>query len=84
MMSSEDQAGTETTPLDGLISRIRSYIQDPKLVTRETLMEIESELEDLKSVVDGEPEESGESEDDGKQPSLSIMIGKAKRMGGGY
>ena len=67
---------TNETPLDGLIERVKSYIEEPKLVTKETLQELLSELEDLKSVMDEEePEEEMPKEKEGKNPGLLISIG---------
>ena len=55
---------TEGTPLDEIISRVQSYIENPSLATPETLGELVADLVDLKSVVDGEetPEVMGESD----------------------
>ena len=79
-----------TTPLDEIISRVDSYIADPKLVTTDTLTQLKNDLVDLKSVID--QEETGESESDqgqtsyepqnGEKPGLSIIIGMHRKKGG--
>jgi hypothetical protein len=86
MMNENDNGYEEEgTPLDSIISRVDSYIKDPKLVTSETLEELKSELVDLKSYLDEGGEKSGEEpmknmegKDMGK-PSIVIALGK---MGG--
>ena len=45
---------TESGGIDSIIDRVQGYIDDPKLVTPETLMELKGELEDLKAYMDGE------------------------------
>lgn len=56
----DDQGGS---PIDAMISRVDAYIQNPKMVTPETLTELKTELEDLKGYVDGEetPQAEGPS-----------------------
>lgn len=44
------------SPLDSMIGRVQQYIANPTSVTRETLQEMLSELQDLKTVVDVEDE----------------------------
>lgn len=67
----EDKMG-----IDAIISRVESYVEDPDLVTPETLMELKEELMDLKGYMDGEDEmEEPEKEEGG----LSIIIGKKMR-----
>ena len=51
------------SPIDGIISTVDSYMKDPKMVTPETLAELKSELMDLKSFLDDEETQSGESMD---------------------
>ena len=67
----------ETSPLDEIISRVESYIQDPKLATVETLGELKADLIDMKSVMDEDekPEEEKYKDRDG---GLAIMIGRNK------
>lgn len=57
MMQSEPM---EAQGIDGVIARVEEYIQNPQMVTPETLMALKDELMDLKTVLDGEmaPEES--------------------------
>lgn len=52
-----DQEEVQGTPLDMVLSRIDSYIQDPKLVTPETLGELRDELLAIKEDVEGETPE---------------------------
>ena len=59
------------TPLDSIISRVDSYIQDPKLVTPDTLMELKTELEDLKGYVENEPQEA-------EVPDMASTMAKMK------
>lgn len=75
----DDSNQQEGTPLDDLISRVDSYIKDPKLVTPETLMEMKSELEDLKSYMDQEESPSGETADHKPESGVAIMIGNMKK-----
>ena len=74
----------EQSPLDDLISRVESYIKDPALVSRETLTEMKSELENLKSYMDTEETQEGNPTENGSngghKPGLTIVIGHA--MGG--
>lgn len=75
----------ETTPLDDLIARVSSYIKNPKLVTPATLIEMQAELMDLKSVIDGDdregmddtPEEVQTYEEE-KPAKLSKVVGKMR------
>ena len=64
--------GTETDSqgFEGILSTLDSYIQDPKLATRQTLMQLKSDVMDLKDYFDGE--ETGEPN------GLTIIIGKHK------
>ena len=88
-MGVQDSGETESTPLDGIISRLDEYIKNPKLVTSETLTELKSEIEDLKSVMDGEEPVENESDESmpmehgkGGQPSIAIVLGNLKKGGG--
>ena len=74
-MMEKDIGYEEGEGLDGIIARVESYIQNPKLVTPETLSVLKEDLIDLKSVVDGEDEEAPEEGGGG----LAIMIGKMRR-----
>ena len=64
----------EPMGIDSIISRVVSYIENPKLVTPETLTELKEELEDLKGYMDGE-----EMDEDEMKEGLSIVIGKKMR-----
>ena len=55
MMGGEE--GMEGGGIDEIIMRVESYIQNPQMVTPETLNQLKSELIDLKGVLEGEPEE---------------------------
>ena len=56
MMKSEESGGSL---IDQVISRVESYIQNPRMVTPETLNELKSELIDLKTEYEGESPEDG-------------------------
>ena len=62
----------EGSPLDEIIARVGSYMQDPSMVTPQTLGELKMDLEDLKAVVDGEPMEAAPEDMGG---GLSSMMG---------
>ena len=76
----EEMPEMEGSPLDEIISRVESYIQDPKMATSETLGELKADLIDLKSVIDEEEKPEGMDEDMGKDRDggLAIMIGRNK------
>ena len=78
-----EQSEGEGSGIDSIISTVKSYIQDPKLVTPETLTSLKADLEDLKGYLDGEePEDEVKSEPEEKgDGGLMIMIGKAKNKG---
>lgn len=66
------------SPMDGILARIDSYIQDPSLVTKETLTELKNELIDLQGYLDeDEPAPSMQDEGEGKG-GLVIAINKAR------
>jgi len=71
---------SEESPIDSIISRVESYIADPKMVTSETLGGLRDELIDLKSVLDGEEtdESSGQT-----QPEEKGLAGAIKARSGG-
>lgn len=74
---SESDGEEMGSPIDAIISRVRSYAKNPRLATPETLQELLAELEDAKSYYD--EEETNEPESDGKTPGLAIMIGMGKK-----
>ena len=71
-------------PFDSVISRIESYIQNPKLVTPETLAQLKEEVIGLKEGVEGEdaPSEDSEGSSSGDKPSLALTIGMMGKKGG--
>lgn len=71
MMNEEMEEGS---PLDSIIARVASYKEDPKLVTPETLAELEEELMDLKSYMDGDEE----MEEGHKGSGLTVILGSQK------
>ena len=75
--SVEPEVNEESQGIDGIIETVQSYIQDPSLVTVDTLTQLKSDLEDLKSVLDGE---DGGEENPGDEGSLS---GALMKMRGG-
>lgn len=82
MMESEQ----ERTPLDAIIQRVESYIENPKLATKETLSELKDDLVDLKSYMDGDEENMDMEEEKemspmpkGKGHGLTVIIGSMGR-----
>ena len=71
---------TDGTPIDSMIEKVNSYIDDPKLVSRETLTELRDDLIDLKEVVDDEGmnDMDNEHENNGKG-GLAVMISVGKK-----
>lgn len=63
------------SPIDAIIATVDGYIQNPASVTPETLGQLKMDLEDLKTVLDGE--EQGETAPATPPPSggLAEMIG---------
>lgn len=68
------------TPLDTIISSVDSFMQNPQAITPEALGQLRADLEDLKSVVDGE---SAEPEAPAAPPSDGGMAGMIGSMRGG-
>jgi hypothetical protein len=69
-----EESGGEPQGIDSIISRVKAYKANPKMVTPETWDELIGELEDLKDYMDeGEPEEPTEE----KPSGLTVMIGRA-------
>lgn len=56
MMSEEvvEPVEEESQGIDGIIATVDSYLENPELVTPETLMELKADLEDLKAFLDGD------------------------------
>ena len=69
------------SPLDDIISKVQSYKSDLKLVTPQTLDDLLSELTDLKSYLDEEETQQGETQDQPGRKGLTIMIDNAKHGG---
>ena len=74
--SQEQDMGS--TPVDSMIARVDEYIQNPKLVTPQTLQELKSELEDLKKYLDGEETSEPETGMD-HNGGVAIMISNMKK-----
>ncbi len=72
----QDQAPQEQTPLDGIISQVESYVKDPKMITPQTMTDLLSQLQDLKSGVD--TEETSETD----VTDSPVMQSMKSRMGG--
>lgn len=54
----EEAQDAPGSPIDAIIATVDGYIQNPASVTPETLAQLKMDLEDLKTVLDGE--EQGE------------------------
>ena len=69
------------TPLQEIVKQLDDYIEDPKLVTRETLMDLKNQIESISVEVDKEDDENeGDlSNDRRKTPSILIAFGKMKK-----
>lgn len=61
----------ESEGIDGIISRVDEYIQNPQMVTPETLTALKAELMDLKTVLDGE-----EAPAESQPTAMSEMMAK--------
>lgn len=74
---SQDDQG-QGTPLDSCIATVDSFISDPKSITPQTLNQLKMDLEDLKTVMDGEESGPGEGAPSGPPQAnggLAEMIG---------
>lgn len=65
----EQEMEQDVSPIDGIISRVDSYMANPAQVTPETLGELKMELMDLKAFLDG-----GE-QDESPMPQQGSMSG---------
>ena len=71
----------ESDGIDGIIATVESYIQNPKMVTPETLNQLKSDLMDLKDYLDNgenQEESGGNTPFNEGHGGLAIMIGRAK------
>jgi len=79
------ETNSEYNPFDSVISTIDSYIKNPRLVTPQTLTDLKSEVEQIKTSY--ESDETGDTTDEtptkDSSPSLTVMIGKMKHGGMG-
>ena len=76
---SNQEEPQESQGIDSVIAKVESYIQDPKMVTPETLMDLKNDLMDLKDYMDNP--DQGMSADQGGQSEpngVAIMIGRQK------
>ena len=71
----------EMSPMAEIKGQIQSYIDDPKLVTPETLKDLLMKVEDMEKFMDSDGEPEPEPEEAGN--SIGGMI-KKQKMGGGY
>lgn len=71
----ETEEAPESQGIDGVIARVDSYIQDPKLVTPQTLMDLKADLMDLKSVLEGDNQEPT---DQAEPSAMAQLMGKMK------
>lgn len=74
-MKMKHETMTDTTPLDEIISRVESYIKNPKLVTEETLTEVRDDLVDLKKIIDGEDTDEMNDTNDTNMEDMKGMEG---------
>ena len=70
-----DNQSESTGGIDGIITRVQEYKDNPQLVTPETLDQLLSDLMDLKSYLD-EGDQVPEEPQKGEPGGLSIIIGK--------
>lgn len=73
----------DKSPLDELVDQVQSYIDDPKLVTPETLEDLKTQLVDLKTVFDSDEESEEEPEDShnmetNDKPTIVIALEKKR------
>lgn len=53
----QDQQDAPGTPIDDIISTVDQFMADPKSVTPETLGQLKLDLEDLKTILDGDQQQ---------------------------
>lgn len=72
----------DKSPLDEMIDQVQAYIDDPKLVTPETLKDLQNQLFDLKEVLDTdedvEEDEPYRKRDKDNSSAFIITIGKKR------
>ena len=68
-----NQMNTETEGLDGIIGRVESYIQNPDMVTPETLEALLDELYQLRDSQGGEEVEGAPGEESGMTGMINKM-----------
>lgn len=71
----DNQSDGEMTPMDEVIGKVQSYVQDPGLITPQTMGELLADLQDLKKVVDGEG--PGGAEPPQASPIMDMIRGAA-------
>ena len=74
----------ERTPFDDILDRVKEYADDPALATKETMLELLSELEEIKPFVDmymetDDREGMDEVKTEDGKPSLSDRVKGEKR-----
>lgn len=65
----------EPQGIDSIIARVDQYLAKPEMVTPDTLMELRTELEDLKTVLDGDNSGEQAPPAPGPQGGLAGMMG---------
>ena len=74
MTETSEQKEVSSTPFEDIISRVKSYADNPELATAETMSALLADLEDLRQFVDEEDSETPVNEE-GKG-GISIILGK--------
>ena len=90
MMEEEEYSGG--SPMDEIIAQVDAYIENPKMITPETMMELREKLVDVKSIIDGDDREGmdespgdgyNDSTDQAEPKGLTIMIGNMRKKNKG-
>lgn len=68
-----DDSQDSGTPIDSVISTVDTFLSDPKSITPDSLKQLRMDLEDLKTVLDGE--ESPEQHAPQQSPSAGGLAG---------